>query len=394
MTLREFRLDRLSKAAEKFNADLLVASLPANLDYVSGYVSVGMDVLACTECYALFDAKTNHISIVASIAEVPSIYEVLGNDLDVYCYGSFRFLGNDGNPVYEVVKSTEKNRLYSSCTEALIEAIKATGAKTVAIDENRCPVTTYKKLEEALTGINIFPGSEVFSDARFIKHEDEILGLQQSVAIAEKALAYALNNFRVGMTEFDLERFYKSEVCRLGADTFFFVATAAHRAAFSDTQNTELKIGVGDMIRFDFGCLYKGYCSDIARTASVGAPTEKVAKYYEAVKRGTHDTIAKIKPGMTAEEVFTLAVETTKENGLPQYVRHHCGHGIGVECYDKPSIAMGDKTPLEKNMTFCIETPYYELGWGGVQLEDTIVITDDGARYLSKSSDDLIILEA
>ena len=69
------------------------------------------------------------------------------------------------------------------------------------------------------------------------------------------------------------------------------------------------------------------------------------------------------------------------------------GHGIGVECYDFPSIAPGDKTVLEPGMTLCVETPFYELGWGGVQIEDTIVIEETGARCLDKTGDALIVLE-
>ena len=229
--------------------------------------------------------------------------------------------------------------------------------------------------------------------ARLVKHEEEIAGLERAAEIAEAALDAALKNFKVGMTELDMERVYLAELAKYDAQPLFFVATIGHRAAYSDTKNTDLAAKAGDMIRFDFGCIWHGYNADLARTAVMGQPDEKTATYFEAVRRGTHDAIAAIKPGMTAEEVFDIAMKVTRENGIPHYERHHCGHGIGVECYDLPSVAPGDKTVLVPGMTLNVETPYYELGWGGVQMENTVVVTEDGCRYLDKGGDALIVLE-
>ena len=98
-----------------------------------------------------------------------------------------------------------------------------------------------------------------------------------------------------------------------------------------------------------------------------------------------------IRPGVTAEEIFQIALRTTQEK-MRHYQRHHCGHGIGIEVYDPPSVAPGDKTVLQEGMTLNVETPYYEIGWGGVQVEDTVAVEKDSARYLTKSSRKLIKL--
>ena len=217
--------------------------------------------------------------------------------------------------------------------------------------------------------------------------------MERSTEIAEAALAAALRDFRPGMTELDLEHAYLMELARHDARPLFFVATAARRSAYSDTKNTALAVQAGDMIRFDFGCVWNGYNSDLARTAVMGHPSEKTAQYYEAVRLGTQEAIAAVRPGVTAEEIFEIAMDVTRKNGIPHYQRHHCGHGIGVECYDLPSVAPGDRTVLEENMVLNVETPYYELGWGGVQVESTMVVTRDGCRRLDKSSDALIVLE-
>ena len=392
MTLKKFRFQRLIQAAQTAKADLLVASLPANVKYISNYFCINTDVLHRTESYAIFRPVDGAVSIVGSIAELPSIVEDAGMDANLYCYGSFQFAGVEGDPLTELLHRVQESRSFDSLPAALAAAIKASGAKRVALDESRCCVSNWNAVVAACPEVEIFPGSSVFLQARLVKHPEEIAGVERSTEIAEAALAAALRDFHPGMTELDLEHAYLMELARHDARPLFFVATAAGRSAYSDTKNTALTIQAGDVIRFDFGCVWNGYNSDLARTAVVGQPNEKVAKYYEAVRLGTQDAIAAIRPGITAEHIFEIAVDVTRKNGIPHYKRHHCGHGIGVECYDLPSVAPGDRTVLVEDMILNVETPYYELGWGGVQMESTVVVTRDSCRRLDKGSDDLIVI--
>jgi Xaa-Pro dipeptidase len=104
---------------------------------------------------------------------------------------------------------------------------------------------------------------------------------------------------------------------------------------------------------------------------------------------GEEALFAAARPGATGEEVFRAGVEAVRRAGVPHYQRHHCGHAIGLEPYEPPLIAPGQTIPLEPGMTFCLETPYYELGWGGVQVEDAVVVTEKGCRVLNRSARDL-----
>ena len=101
-----------------------------------------------------------------------------------------------------------------------------------------------------------------------------------------------------------------------------------------------------------------------------------------------------IKPGVTGAEIFAAAVKAVRQTGIPHYGRQHVGHGLGLGLsgYDQPLLAPGDHTPLEAGMVICVETPYYELGWGSVQIEDMIVVTEDGHRRLTTMSRDLQVL--
>ena len=99
-----------------------------------------------------------------------------------------------------------------------------------------------------------------------------------------------------------------------------------------------------------------------------------------------------MKPGVPVSEIFDVAVRVTRERGLPHYQRHHVGHGIGLEPYDPPTLNAATQTLLQPGMVFCVETPYYEHGWGGVQVEDAVEVTAGGTRRLTRSSQDLAII--
>src|SRR2546428_553514 len=107
---------------------------------------------------------------------------------------------------------------------------------------------------------------------------------------------------------------------------------------------------------------------------------------------GEQAAIAAMKPGVPVSQVFDLAVRVTREHGMPHYQRHHVGHGIGLEPYDPPTINATTNTALEAGMVFCVETPYYEHGWGGVQVEDAVEVTPTGARTRTRSSQDLAVV--
>jgi Xaa-Pro dipeptidase len=145
-------------------------------------------------------------------------------------------------------------------------------------------------------------------------------------------------------------------------------------------------------VRFDLGCLWGPYRSDISRTAVLGTPSDKQARYYAAILAGERAAIAAMKPGVPVSQLFDIAVRVTRENGMPHYQRHHVGHGIGLEPYDPPTINATTNTALEAGMVFCVETPYYEHCWGGVQVEDAVEVTPTGARSLTRSSQDLAVI--
>ncbi|MDR0840812.1 MAG: Xaa-Pro peptidase family protein [Christensenellaceae bacterium] len=389
-TLAQFRGDRAAKIAREQGIDLIITSLPANTEYFSGFSSVGMQILYSAECYLVYQPQDGGMGLVVSAADVPTVMEA-GYTGWIYALGAFRF-HMPGQDAYTEALRAAIDRRYASAAQALAQAVRdiAPNAGIIAVDEARMPPGTWNALETELAGKCLLSGNHMLHRIKSVKHPEEIALLKNAANVAEDALLALIPSIRAGTSEYDMERLYKQEVTARDANPHFFVATANARGAFSDTWNRPWnKVQEGSAIRFDFGCIYRGFCSDLSRTALLGH-NPKAEAYYGAVRAGEERAIAAIKPGVTAGEIFEIAVRETQKAGIPHYWRHHVGHGIGVSTYDLPSIAHNDPTVLEAGMVLCIETPYYEIGWGGVQVEDTVVVTGDGAQYLTNTPRELI----
>jgi Xaa-Pro aminopeptidase len=140
------------------------------------------------------------------------------------------------------------------------------------------------------------------------------------------------------------------------------------------------------MIRFDADCVHQWYFSDIARNAVVGEPNSKLKVSHAGVVAGLQAAAAVMQPGVKACDVFRAGLQAVRTHGIPHYDRHHIGHAIGTVCYDDPLIGPADQTVLEEGMVINIETPYYELGFGGAHVENTILITQTGCEPFQKMS--------
>ena len=245
---------------------------------------------------------------------------------------------------------------------------------------------------ERLAAARLVPAYQLFRRARMVKSPAEVARLERAARIAEAGIAAVLAMLAPGVTERDAVRAYESEVVRQGASPYFSVITLGERAALADVYPGDRALRPGDLVRFDLGCVWEGYRSDISRTAVLGAPSDKQARYYAAALAGERAAIEAMKPGVPASRLFDVAVRATRAAGIPHYQRHHVGHGIGLEPYDPPTLAPGSDTVLEPGMVFCVETPYYEHGWGGVQVEDAVEVTAAGARMLTRSSRELALV--
>lgn len=164
------------------------------------------------------------------------------------------------------------------------------------------------------------------------------------------------------------------------------------RSALMNVQPSERRLRAGEVIRFDAGGRYRHYRADVARIAVLGEPEPAVRHYHTALLAGVRRACEMIRPGVTAAAVFETTVETVRREGIPHYRRNHVGHGIGLDGYDAPSLSPGSSEVIEEGMVLCVETPYYEIGRWGLQVEDMLVVRADGVERFMATDGDLMVV--
>ncbi len=260
------------------------------------------------------------------------------------------------------------------------------------MDEMGFDPSVLARLRATLPQTDVKPAYAVFREIQAVKSPEEQEILRVASRCAAEAIGVTLGIAREGISQRELVETYRVYATRQGAQPTHSYLRCGPFSAFSEVLPCAYTLKKGDLLSWDVGCIYQGYHADLAGTAVVGNPSERQIRYYRAVLAGERAAIAAIQPGVRVADVFHVAVATVRENGIPNYQRNHCGHGIGTEGYGIPLVAPDSSLCFEPGMVVNIETPYYEIGFGGVAVEDTILVTDTGHEYVSNISSDLRVI--
>ena len=384
-TLAADRLARFRAALEQCDVDAFVAASPANVAYAVGYRSVS-DQLFRGHQMASVVTPEQALLVVPAADTGPAVDAGVAEDALV-AYGRFYFASAANH------RAARLSDQHPDLASALVTAVGACGVATGRVGVDVAGLGPHwPAVQAALSGADLVDVSDVLVRARARKLPEEVDRLRRAARLAETGIDAALAAARAGSTERDLARVVAGVMLEGGGRPGFVVVTAGERSALGDAEPSDRPAQVGDLIRFDVGCTVDGYWSDMARTAVVGEPDEVQAARYRALLRGEQAQLDAVRPGVTAARLFEIAVNAVEGAGLSPYRRHHCGHGIGTDVYEPPIVAPGHDVALEPGMTFSLETPYYELGWGGMMVEDTILVTEDGHERLTISDRQLRVV--
>jgi Xaa-Pro aminopeptidase len=390
----------LSRAREVFGAagvDAVMATTHANVLYLSGFVGFGQRLMPSTQVYALARVETlPESTVILPAGELDVWAQFPPDEAGFTPYGRFfvEVAGNGAGLSEELARyrALVDVDVQSTALSAITSHLDLLGPKTrIGIDE-RGMAPSARDVLKTRYGDRLVDVAALFDRVRMVKTPEEIRRLTRATQVIEAAFQRAITGAREGMTEVEMAMVFDSETIRLGCEPVFTVLAFGERSALPNATPGERKLRPGDIIRFDIGCRTEGYYSDIARTAVFGEPTEKQRDYYLAILEGERLAIEQVQAGVPANEIFATAVEATRKAGISHYRRHHVGHGIGLDVYDLPILNESTSTLLEAGMVLEVETPYYELGFGGLQVEDTILVTDDGHQRLTGSSSELALV--
>lgn len=255
-------------------------------------------------------------------------------------------------------------------------------------------LSRYLKLKDSLTGCELIVSGDLINTPRMVKDETELGLIGRAEAIGDEAFEHILSIIKPGLTEreiaLELEYYMKKKgASKLSFDT---IVASGPNSSMPHAQVTDRIIEKGDFVTMDFGCVYKGYCSDMTRTVAVGNPTDEMRKVYQTVLDANLKAMDGIRAGVKCSDIDALARDYIKDNGYGGYFGHGLGHSVGLYIHEEPRFSPKCDTIMKENMVITDEPGIYLPGRFGVRIEDLVVVKENGYEVLSHSPKELIIV--
>ena len=219
--------------------------------------------------------------------------------------------------------------------------------------------------------------------------------IRLAVQIADDSFAEILKTLEIGQTEAEIGLNLEFSMRQAGASggSFEFIVASGVRSSMPHGTASSKQIQLGEFLTMDFGAIYQGYCSDITRTVFLGDPGDKHREVYETVLAAQRAGIKAVAPGRSGKEVDAVARKLIEEAGYGDYFGHGLGHSVGLAIHEGPNLNMREERVLEPGMVITVEPGIYIPEWGGVRIEDIVLVTENGCEVLTKAPKEFIILE-
>lgn len=290
-------------------------------------------------------------------------------------------------PGFEVIKAERQ------FIDTLAEVVPARGLGGIGFESDAMSYKQYDDFSKRLAPAVLVPVEGV-DHLRWVKDADEIARITRAVEIADEAFAHIRAFLRPGAVERDIAIEMEFFMRRRGADKEAFETTVASgpRSALPHGRASERVLARGDFVTLDFGALYRGYVSDCTRTVVLGEASQKQREIYELVLAAQRAALAGVKPGMSGRDADAIARKIIADAGYGDAFGHSLGHGVGLALHEGPTLSPREEAILAPGMVVTVEPGIYLAGWGGVRIEDLVVITDAGCRSLTRAPKELLVL--
>ncbi|MBS7345848.1 MAG: aminopeptidase P family protein [Caryophanon sp.] len=272
-------------------------------------------------------------------------------------------------------------------------ATRGIDLQTLAIEKDHVTVSRYEALQARFDATFVAFDAHI-NAMRVRKDEEELQKMREAAKLADYAIEVGVNAIEEGRTEMEILNIIESAIKAKGyAMSFDTMVLAGEKSASPHGVPGDRKIQRGDMILFDLGVIYEGYCSDITRTVAFGDVSDAQKHIYNAVLGANEAAIAAVKPGVRAMDLDKIARDVITEAGYGDYFTHRLGHGLGISVHEFPSINGSNDYGLQAGTVFTIEPGVYKADVTGVRIEDDVVVTDTGVEVLTSYPKELIIVK-
>lgn len=347
----------LPKASGR-KADALLVSSPANVRYLTGYAGTnGMVLVTPSETHFFTDPRyaleaATSITCTVHIAKRPLIEDIGG-------------------------------------------MVKRRKLKKIGFEPAWLNLEQHQKLKEALPlGASLQPLAGVVENLRMTKSPAEVELIRKSVRANSEAYARTMRRVRLGIRERDVaaELDYQMRIQGAEKPAFDTIVASGERSALPHAQPTSRRLEENELLLIDMGACLDGYMSDMTRVAFLGTPNKRVRTLYNAVLEAQMAGIDAVRPGAAAARVDAAARQVLQRHGLDRQFVHSTGHGLGLEIHERPRIGKKDQTKLTAGMVITVEPGAYVDGFGGVRIEDTVLVTANGCEVLTPTTKEFIHL--
>jgi Xaa-Pro aminopeptidase len=357
------RLDRLRAAFDQHGIDALVVTTLANVRYLTGF-SGSAGVLTVTPDAALLTTdgryRTQSAEQVEKAGAAPRVDITIG-------------------PVTEQRKAAQS-------------ALAAATVARIGLEADNVSWSAQRTWADLLGGDRLVPTSNAVEALRERKDAAEIARMERAAAIADAALFEVLPLMSQGVTEEHFALELDTAMRRGGAESTAFetIVAAGENSAKPHHHPGSRRINAGDPVVVDFGATFEGYRSDMTRTFCVGRdPEGELARVFAVVGESQAAGAAAVRPGISAKEVDDVCRQIIAEAGWAERFEHGTGHGVGLDIHEAPTVSQLGTAILAPGFVVTVEPGVYLPGRGGVRVEDTLVVTEDGARPLTRFTKDI-----
>jgi Xaa-Pro dipeptidase len=347
----------------RHNVDAAYMTRPVSIAYLTRFHAEPMERLM-----ALAVRRDRITLIVPALEEQRAAH--LGDQTDVVAW-------HDGQDPYRLVR------------DALA------GCANLGVEKQHLSVAAAEMVMAGPGAVKLIDVGPELRRLRLIKTDDEIEKLVRAAAITDAVTDVVIGRLRPGQTELAVAVMLGSAIGELGGmPAFESLVQSGPNSALPHLDPTSRKLSAGDFVLLDFGAAFDGYRADTTRMAVVGEPSDRHRSIHHLVLEAHDAAIEAVRAGATSGAIDAAARQVIDAAGMGERFIHRVGHGLGLEAHEDPSLDPGSATVLEAGMVFTIEPGVYIPGFGGVRIEDDVVVEQDGCRVLTKADRSLRIIQA
>lgn len=315
-----------------------------------------------------------------------------GEDAVLFVYAKGSVLITDSRYEEEYKKYSKKCSVRiaknKSLWETVLETCIESHAESIGFESDNFTYKAYAYFKKSLGSKKLIPLASAVESLRILKDRGEIQYITRACKYGSQLMNYATEIIRPGISENSVKRMIESYALNndISIADFDIIVASGTNASMPHSAVSERRIKREEMVIVDLGAMYFSYNSDLTRTVFLGKINPKYLQAYKIVLASQVIAIENLKPGVYAKDIDAISRRYISDKGMGRFFLHSLGHGIGREIHELPAISQSSKIKLEKDMVITIEPGIYIPGWGGIRIEDTVLITENGCEVLTKGA--------